>query len=449
MPFHSLEFLFFFAAVFLIHWGLPRRFRNVFLLLASYFYYSTWGISLLAILLSLSALSYAGGIWIAQSEPQTARQGRLLLTIAAHLIPLAYFKAAPSSVNGPQHWAIPLGLSYYSFQSMAYLIDIYRGSAPCRNPVIHALFLSFFPQLMIGPIERAHRLLPQIQSQRPWAWERFQEGCHLFFWGFFQKIFIADNLAIGVARIFDGPSADSSALATLLAIYAFAFQLFADFSGYSDMARGLGKCLGFELSINFNAPFLATSLLDFWKRWHMSLSSWFSDYIYRPLLWIPLPFKFYIAPIITLALMGLWHGFQWKMLWAGIYFGILTSASLWLQSRRPENAGWLWLKRLLTFHAVCLGLIFLRADSMEQIFYLLQQLSFAFVYTADADGLLKSLFFFAAPAVAAQCWQYARKSSGGFMNAPLFWRSAAYVLMFYALILFGNDANLEYVYAQF
>ncbi len=301
MLFNSLEFFVFFAIVYGLYLVLPHRWQNWLLIIASCIFYSAWNWKFLALLF----LSVSTDFWcshrIYASQDAKRRIFFLWLSIGVNLSILGFFKYfnfflgslkafifwfCPSCHPGfdlALNIILPVGISFYTFEAISYTVDVYKGVIPpAKRYWDYALFILFFPHLIAGPIMRAKDLLSQIITPRQWSLDRFYEGCHLVFWGLFEKIFIADNCATLVNPIFSSPGPYNGGT-ILIALYAFAIQIFCDFDGYSNMARGLGKCMGFELTINFKFPYLSTNPREFWQRWHISLSSWLRDYVYIPL----------------------------------------------------------------------------------------------------------------------------------------------------------------------
>ena len=299
MQFNSFEFAWFFAVFFPLYWLLPHRARNVLLLAGGYFFYACWDWRFLSLLVISTVMDFYCGLAVDRAEDPVRRKLVVALSMALNLGFLGFFKYANFfsaslqalllrlgvSIPGTQlDILLPIGISFYTFQSMSYVIDVYRRDIkPTRNFIEFAAFVSFFPHLVAGPIMRPTTLLPQIEEKRRFRLAQFYEGAYLIFWGLAKKVVIADNLAKSVVDpLFDQWTTLHGGQA-LLAVYAFAFQIYCDFSGYTDAARGIAKCLGFELALNFNLPYFATSPKDFWGRWHISLSTWLRDYLYIPL----------------------------------------------------------------------------------------------------------------------------------------------------------------------
>jgi len=335
--FNSLQFFLFFAVVYSLYLAFNHKWQNRMLLVASYVFYGTWDWRFLSLIVISTIIDYYCGIKIDEITDAKKRKQFLAISIVANLSMLGFFKYFNFFAENLQalccffgfqvqpHFLniiLPVGISFYTFQTMSYTIDIYKGQLkPTRKFFDFALFVSFFPQLVAGPIERASHLLPQILSKRKVTIDKFCEGCYLIFWGLFLKVFVADNLARLVDPIFasDPPY---NGVKVLLGLYAFAFQIFGDFAGYSNIARGLGKCMGFDIMVNFNLPYFVTNPSDFWRRWHISLSTWLRDYLYIPLGGNKKGTLFtYRNLAITMFLGGLWHGAAWTFIIWGAYRG--------------------------------------------------------------------------------------------------------------------------------
>jgi alginate O-acetyltransferase complex protein AlgI len=469
MLFNSFNFWLFFAAVFAAVWLAPRAARNPLLLAASYAFYAFWDWRFLGLLVLSTAIDYGCGL--AMAAAPSAKRRWLWTSVASHLAILGTFKyydffaaslaealgtlgldVSPRLLNV----AVPWGLSFYTFQSMGYAIDVYRGARPARDPLNYALFVSFFPQLLAGPIERARDLMPQVEAARRLTGERLAAGAYFIGWGLFQKCVVADNLAPRVDAVFAGPPPDG-ALA-LAAVFAFTVQIACDFSGYADMARGLGQWLGFDLSANFRAPFFASSPADFWKRWHVTLSRWFTDYVHGPLVWSSrLPAKLFLAPVVTMLLMGLWHGARGTMLLMGAYYGALLAAqAAWARARQarglpPEAGG--RLGRLLaapaTFALTCLGFLLFRADSAAQAADFLAAVFFRFGPGAEAGALFLLTAALSAPVWIAQYFERRLDEPLPFRRLPLAGRAVFWLAVVYGILVLGEDHVREFIYFRF
>jgi alginate O-acetyltransferase complex protein AlgI len=394
MIFDSWTFLAFAMVVYPTYALLGRgpmgwRRQNTLLLIASYVFYGAWDPRFLSLIALSTAIDYVAARGISASRSSRGRNAWLGLSCASNLAILFAFKyfdffvgsavagirALGFEANAPVLAVIlPVGISFYTFQSMSYAIDVHRGRiAPIRSLPDFALYVAFFPQLVAGPIERAERLLPQLTGPRRVTRDHVRGGLWLVLVGLFKKSVLADNLGRVVDLAFDGsPAGDVAGSTCLFAVYAFALQIYCDFSGYSDMARGLARLLGIELMRNFDRPYLARDPREFWQRWHISLSTWLRDYVYIP-LGGSRGRRFATARnlMLTMLLGGLWHGAAWTFVLWGAFHG------LWLALHRywtglglslgGEGPVAIWTQRVLTFHAVCLGWLLFRARDLTQV----------------------------------------------------------------------------------
>ncbi|MBN1687679.1 MAG: MBOAT family protein [Candidatus Omnitrophica bacterium] len=479
MLFNTVEFLIFFVIVYSLYLLLSFRWQNRMLLLASYIFYGWWDWRFLGLILISTAVDYYCGIKIEESAEEIRRKKYLALSVIVNLGLLGFFKYFNFFAESLQEavslfgWTIhpvtlrivlPIGISFYTFQTMSYTIDIYRREIqPTRRFFDFALFVAFFPQLVAGPIERAKRLLPQILAPRTLSPAKFQEGAYLIFWGLYQKVFIADNLARMVDPVF-ASSGPYPGLLVLYTTYAFAFQIFCDFAGYSNIARGLGKMMGFEIMINFNLPYFATNPREFWQRWHISLSSWLRDYLYIPLggnrrgRW-----QTYRSLLCTMLLGGLWHGAAWTFVFWGAYQGLLLMGHRVL---RPflelfkfargslSEKGWFVTRIFVFFHLVCLGWIFFRAENLLQAFEMFRSLlgirmkAGMGVLTYSSE-MLPTLIYYLWLLVFLQILCYRRHVHLAVWSLPVWAKSLIFIVMFYSLVAFGAPGGHEFIYFQF
>lgn len=361
------------------------------ILFSVYFYYKSSGIFFLLLIASVLVDFYVAK-WIEQAESKRARRWLLVLSLVANLGMLAYFKYTNyflelwSGIQGtqPLHLDIflPVGISFFTFQSLSYTIDVYRGNLKALDNVWDfAFFVTFFPQMVAGPIVRAADFLPQIHRPLRISREDFGRGVFLFCIGLFKKAVISDYISLNfVDRVFESP-AQYSGLENLFGVYGYALQIYCDFSGYSDMAIGIGLLLGFEFPVNFNSPYQSLSITEFWRRWHISLSTWLRDYLYISLggnrhgRW-----RTYLNLMLTMLLGGLWHGAATRFIvWGGLH-GLALAAERWWKEVFPYRPG--WGRRLLgglwTFHFVCFCWIFFRARDLDTVWAMLEQIAFAF-----------------------------------------------------------------------
>ena len=385
MTFVSFEFCVLFALVFVTFWSVGRASQNVLLLAASYVFYGWWDWRFLSLIAASTVLDYVVARAIQQASSAKVRRALLLVSLLANLSLLGFFKYFNFFVDslragldglgvgfladGPTlEIVLPVGISFYTFQTLSYTIDVYRGQLrACTSLIDFSLYVSFFPQLVAGPIERATHFLPQIYGERLLTWDRVSRGSYLILFGCFKKLAVAD----GVGPFVDGVFSDSSARGgeLLVAVYLFAFQIYADFSGYSDIARGTAKLLGFDLMVNFRTPYFATNPSDFWRRWHISLSSWLRDYLYVPLGGNRRGrSRTYANLMTTMVLGGLWHGAAWNFVLWGFYQGALLCGFRLTQGDRPPTPSGLGvrlLKAFLFFQLVCFGWLLFRCGSLS------------------------------------------------------------------------------------
>ncbi len=390
MTFQTLSFVALLLAVLALYWALGRREQNLLLLVASYVFYGYVDPLLTVLLAGFTLAMYLSALWI--PHPGVAVTGKfrrrapLLLAIAATLSVLIAFKYLGFFVDSASEFVdtiglgtfsntlniiLPIGISFYTLQALGYVIDVHRGRVQARRNLLDfALFISFFPQLVAGPIERASRLLPQFENRRKATPELIQSGVMLLLWGFFKKLVIADNVGVIADNVF---TTESPGFALLwVGVLAFGLQIFADFSGYSDIARGTARLFGINLSQNFRHPHMARSPSDFWRRWHISLSTWFRDYVYIPLGGSRKgESRTGINLMATFLISGLWHGASWNFaLWGG-YHGALVV----IQRLLPFSPGLKMALRPLavpvTFLLITIGWLFFRESSLSRIWDLL------------------------------------------------------------------------------
>lgn len=429
MLFNSIEYLFFLPIVFLIYWAigyarisdaLKLRLQNAFVVIASYVFYGWWDWRFLILIAFTSFCSYASGLLIDKSKICNLKSKMpkfwLWLNIAINLGILAIFKYYdffvtefittffPASVQPSLLHSftlkiiLPVGISFYTFQALSYSIDVYRGNIkPTKDIIAFFAFISFFPQLVAGPIERATNLLPQFLQNRKFNYEQGIDGIRQILWGLFKKIVIADNCAIYVDQVWSTYGTQSGST-LLLAAVLFTFQIYGDFSGYSDIAIGTAKLFGIKLMRNFNNPYFSRDIAEFWRRWHISLTTWFRDYVYIPLggsrpkvveggmLNVESKKKFLIArnTFIIFLVSGIWHGANWTFLAWGAYHAVLFLPLILLgKNRKYTNQiaedRWLptWketVQMLLTFLLVVIGWIIFRAESIGQAWEYIQHM---------------------------------------------------------------------------
>lgn len=387
MLFDSTVYLVFLAAITLVYWRLPHHGQNWFLLVASYVFYGWWDYRFLGLMGLSTVVDYVVGQQIVASESARARRMLFIGSIVLNLSFLGFFKyfgffvdsaialAAAVGLSGiPDvvfRVALPPAISFYTFQEIAYIVDVYHGRLkPATSLRDYALFVSLFPHLIAGPIQRPSHLLPQVEEPRSWQGDKAFDGVMLILEGLLRKVVVADNLALVANAAFSGGLGPPSLATVLIGAYAFAGQIYGDFSGYSSMARGSAQLLGFHFMVNFRQPYLAQSLQDFWRRWHISLSTWLRDYLYIPLGGSRMgEARTYRNLLTTMLLGGLWHGANWTF----VVWGFAHGAGLALEraggAALAADAGsfWSrWARRFVVFHVVCLAWVFFRAASVTE-----------------------------------------------------------------------------------
>lgn len=467
MLFNSFVFLIFALVVYSIHAGLAQRFRNTFLLLASYVFYASWDPRFLALLLFSTAIDFSVGKALEAAHTATSRKRLLAVSLICNLSVLGFFKyfnfflssaeklLHTIGIEAPLPYLniiLPVGISFYTFQTLSYTIDVYRRQlVPTKSFVNFALYIAFFPQLVAGPIERATNLLPQIEHSRSVSLEQFQSGSWLIFWGLFKKMVVADNLSLYVDQVYSNPQ-ETTGIAVLLATYAFAYQIYCDFSGYTDVARGLAKLLGIELMLNFNRPYLATSPSDFWRRWHISLSTWLRDYLYIPLGGNRFgSFFTYRNLLLTMILGGLWHGAHGTFVLWGLYHGIILCAFRVFLSEgaAPQKAITKWVQIFVMFHLTCLGWLMFRANSLGDLKTLVKQL-FLNVGSIESVGtILFPIAFFISLLWLVEWWTKSEENPTTFPGFCSGFFTLIVSILIVLMIWFSAPIGVRFIYFQF
>ena len=408
MLFNSIDFLIFLPIVLVIYYIIPMKYKHIWLLISSYYFYMCWNAKYVLLIFVSTVITYLSGILIDKVEktwPDVNDIGKykkliLALSFVSNLGILFYFKyinftldivtrvlsKMNISMNVPVFDVIlPVGISFYTFQALSYSVDVYRGEvAPEHDFFRYALFVSFFPQLVAGPIERSKNLLTQLREPRKFDFGYAFDGILLMLWGFFLKIVLADRIAIFVDTVY-GDCEHYQGIYLIVATVLFAVQIYCDFSGYSSIAMGTAKLLGIELMDNFNAPYLSTSVADFWRRWHISLTSWFKDYLYIPLGGSRRgTFRKYINKMIVFILSGLWHGAQLTFVVWGAINGLYQVIGEVLMPIRKKVSDIIGINRnsegvyalsvLATFALVDFTWIFFRADSLGRAIYIIKSI---------------------------------------------------------------------------
>jgi D-alanyl-lipoteichoic acid acyltransferase DltB (MBOAT superfamily) len=478
--FNSYLFWAFYALVLLLYQLFGRRYRwqNALLLAASYVFYGCWDWRFLSLLWLSTIVDYFVGRTLARMNDDRPRLRRavLFVSLSANLGLLAVFKyygffvgefnelltSVGVTTSLPVlNVLLPVGISFYTFQTMSYTVDVYRDrTKAARSLFDFALFVAFFPQLVAGPIERADKLLRQIGAPRVRSADAFASGLYLVLSGLFKKMFIADNLAPIANAVFLDDPASLTGLECLLGVYAFAFQIYGDFSGYSSIAQGIAKWMGFELCDNFRMPYFALTPSDFWKRWHISLSSWLRDYLYIPMGgnrgggW-----SVTRNLLITMLLGGLWHGANWTFLGWGLLHGVVLCLYRPLETAAKRRTGgdlaacitgWRRLPAMvLMFHLVCLGWLLFRAESIGQASAWIARIGSGLEFTPMAGYMLSLLVFYAGPLLLFEAWLEYRHDLMGLVKIRWPARAAVYSYGVLMLLFFPPEAVYEFIYFQF
>ncbi len=479
MLFNSLEYLIFFPVVVALFFAIKTKYRWLLLLLASYYFYGAWNVNFLPLIWISTLVAYISAIQIGRSETQRGRRGWMLVSIVVSLGILFAFKYADFFSNSFTSalattgvfidWPtldllLPIGISFYTFQTLSYTIDVYRGQrGPERHLGIFALYVSFFPQLVAGPIERSTQLLPQFREAQRFEYDRVMSGLKQMLWGFFKKIVIADRVALAVTQVYSNPG-DYGGFAIVLATWLFAIQIYCDFSGYSDIAIGSARVMGFDLMENFHRPYFSKSIGEFWHRWHISLSTWFRDYVYIPLGGNKVgKWRHGINIMIVFLLSGLWHGAAWTFfIWGALHGAYLLIGQYTAKprSRLAEISGLSsapklqkFVKVAITFNLVSFAWIFFRANSLSDAVTLITRMFSGAATIGPAGWALidAQIAFIAIIALFAyELWERKRHVepfSLTFKREP--WRWVTYSIVFWAVLLVGKFGAQEFIYFAF
>lgn len=498
MLFNSLQFLVFFPVITALYFALSPRLRGALLLGASCYFYMSFRPIYIFVLAFTILVDYFAGIWIDRQEGRS-RKLCLMASIFANIGVLGFFKyynfltVSLQGVGGRIGWTyplnpldiiLPIGLSFHTFQSLSYTIEVYRKrQKPETNIGIFALYVMFYPQLVAGPIERPQNLLHQFHEVHHFEYARVISGLQLMAWGMFKKVVVADRLAPFVNQVYDHPRSYTG-ISFLLATVFFAFQIYCDFSGYSDIALGSAQVMGFRLMENFRTPYFSASVGDFWRRWHISLSTWFRDYVYFPLGGSRVPFlRRYGNLLITFLVSGLWHGANWTyVIWGGLnglylmmeQWGAMLSKALFPHWNTPPGLRFPLqaVRTLITFTLICFAWIFFRARTTADAFYIASHLteglaelpanlhSLSFIKANILMRLAKDEFTLAVMAIPillvvelAQHWVRVRSGvrlRSFVQRQPVYVRWSLYYACCATLLFFGafNKAK-EFIYFQF
>lgn len=495
MLFNSSDFLIFFPIVVSLYFLMPYRFRWTLLLGGSYYFYMCWKPEFIILIIISTFIDYYCGLKMGRTKEKKKRKKFLLLSLFVNLGMLFFFKYFNffsvsvhdfcNSINifydmPAFKVLLPVGISFYTFQTLSYTIDVYKGEkTPEKHLGIFALYVAFFPQLVAGPIERSTCLLPQFFEKHEFSYNRVVSGLRLMLWGFYKKVVVADSLAPLVDGIFDNPEAvtDIPGIGFTVATVLFAFQIFCDFSGYSDIAIGTSRVLGYRLMKNFNRPYYSKSIGEFWGRWHISLSTWFRDYVYIPLGGNRTSkMRYYANLIIVFLVSGLWHGANWTFVAWGALHGTYLVTGIWTFRLRSAFVKKIHLSNFpfllkcsqvaITFAMVCLAWIFFRAQTVGEAFFIIRNLFTGYGewiqrWIQGGEGKL-SPFYLGQPsgdlyravlAIALMEAVHLLQRKEGFgervAQMPFYLRWPAYYLFAFLILAFWEKGGNEFIYFQF
>jgi alginate O-acetyltransferase complex protein AlgI len=500
MAFTSFHFLLFFPLVAIVFYALPYAARRVFLLAAGYYFYMCFKPEYVIILAASTLIDYWLGLRMEKGLPQAIRKRYFILGIIHNIGMLAalkyldFFNESIAALLKPFNIVynvkglellLPVGISYYTFKKLSYLLDVYRETRdPEKRLVGFALYVSFFPAITAGPIDRSHSLIPQFYEKKGFDYRGVTEGLKLMAWGFFKKLVIADRLAAFVNKVYDSPT-QHEGLALIVATIYFSFQIYCDFSGYTDIAVGMGRVLGFRLMENFDRPYFSKSIVEFWKRWHISLSSWLMDYLFLPIAYavsrrIKNPkllkvkaetWSYMLGMMVTFVLCGLWHGANWTFVLWGTVHGLYLAISFATKKKRKRIAKKLKLKKTsfirqafqmtVTFGMVTFAWIFFRADSLSDAYYIVTHLFTGWSKAFNLSGLLQSIHFgmlkkelaVALVSLAAMLLLHILRKKDSFEDfiakRHIVLRWSFYVVLLLWILTFGDASTENFIYFQF
>lgn len=483
MTFNSFVFLPFILVILSLYYIMPHRKQNLLLLVGGYVFYGAWDYRILFLILISTLVDYWAALRMERIASILRKRFYLGISLIVNLGILGFFKYADFFISGASdllalfglnvslpvlNIILPAAISFYTFKTLSYTIDVYRGQIlPTHHIIDYALYVSFFPQLTAGPIERASALIPQISTPRVFSRDKFIEGLWLILWGFFKKLVISDNLGHMVNIVFE-PGRNVTGVEILLGVYAFAFQVYCDFSGYTDIARGIGKLLGFETVLNFNLPYISRNPVEFWNRWHISLSTWLRDYIFLPVVYasmrrIKKPLgrlkvenqAYIVGTIITMLLGGLWHGARWTFVAWGGFHGLLLAGHhvITRKKKRKKKRKKIqipgFIKIIVFFHITCVGWLFFRADSMAQAWEFLRRLFLNFSLPANITETVFPLVFYLPMLLVLEAWLQnsddpRQRPGWNVILGPL-----AVSLILLGIVLLSVPGGQGFIYAQF
>lgn len=488
MLFNSIEFAIFFPVVTILFFMFPHKYRWLLLLLASCFFYMFFKPIYILILILTIVIDYYAGIWIDNAKEKRKKKLLLMLSLFANigvLVVFKYYNFLVENINIVLHTLhttgqipllniiLPIGLSFHTFQAMSYTIEIYRGNQkPEKHFGIYALYVMFYPQLVAGPIERPQNVLHQFHEKKHFNYENFKSGLILMAWGFFKKCVIADRLALFVNDVY-GNTQLYSGIPIIVSTAFFALQIFCDFSGYSDIAIGSARCMGYNLMKNFDRPYLSTSISEFWRRWHISLSTWFRDYVYIPLGGNRVgKYRWYLNLLIVFTVSGIWHGANWTfIIWGALHGFYLIFENILYEKvpsiQNPKSGIAIFSKRIIVFILACLAWVFFRAQNAKDAFYLIKNSLIGIpsqikeiisnhlnarlhlLYINQASTTFIAAIFFVIIMTIIHYRQKTKTFDEWLLSQKQPFRWAMYYMLVLSFICFGVFNRSEFIYFQF
>ena len=488
MLFNSLEYLIFYPIITILYFILPYKARWILLLAGSYYFYMAWKPVYIVLMLATTTVAYITGLKMGNIKQKEKRKKYLYLSLIVNLgllITFKYFNFFNDSAKliannlGVQYnipnlnVLLPMGISFYTFQTLSYSIDVYRGSIkPEKHFGIFALYISFFPQLVAGPIERAQSLLPQFYNENKFDYDRITKGLKIMMGGFFKKVVVADRLGVAVNTIYNAP-AKHNGIQFIIATIFFAFQIFYDFSGYSDIAIGSAKVMGFNLMKNFERPYFSKTITEFWRRWHISLSSWFKDYLYIPLGGNRVSkYRNYFNLFLTFLISGLWHGANWTFVIWGALHGVLLVIEKAISPLKKRFENFMGIDKrsliykavrvFITFSIVTFSWIFFRANTLNDAIYIITHLfsdvgkltNYQFMATSISSmGLTKFNLIIAILGIISietvHLLERKRDICEWISNMPLLLRWSIYTVLSTATFWLAFSEMKQFIYFQF
>ena len=500
MVFQSFKFLVFFPIAVAVYFAIPFRYRRVFLFIVSYYFYMCFKPEYVVILFASTLIDYYLGLQISKCPDQPKRKKLLVFGIIhnigllASLKYLDFFNESLQIIlnrfnifyeSAALEIIIPVGISYYILKKVSYLVDVYREPRDVEKKLItFALYVSFFPAIMAGPIDRAKKLIPQFYKKHEFDYKRVTDGLKLMAWGFFKKLVIADRLALFVNEVYSNP-AQYEGLSLIMATIYFSIQIYCDFSGYTDIAIGTARVMGFDLMENFHRPYFSTSIGEFWKRWHISLSTWLMDYLFLPIAYstsrkIKSPrvmgvkaeiWSYMLGSVITMLICGLWHGSQWTYIVWGLFHGVYLGVSFITRKIRGKIRKKLKIKKknfiynlfriAVTFSLVTFAWIFFRANSISDAVYIITHLftgwavifNFSGVLQAVSFGLLKRELAVALVSVFFMVFVHIVRKHDTMeqliSKQRVVLRWSVYLVILLWILAFGESGGEDFIYFQF